>query len=244
MTQETDMRWNDFWSRFGREAYDEINVLEEYAKMTDKAAEWAGKDRRVLDAGCGTGNLARKLGRNNKVTAIDYSPGMLEKAAEKTAGNENVELLQASVLSLPFADESYDVVVSVNVLFNLSDPARAIREAYRVLGKNGVLIVSSLLGHQGPTEDVIQQAAAYCKRTGVALDGLARVLRYQNILRSGNGFNYVPEEKEVIELIESCGFSILERQRVYFGNNCMIKAAKRPMNRMTQNHTECQWAAA
>lgn len=102
----------------------------------------------VLDVGCGTGTLAitakRRVGDAGRVTGIDASPEMLERAARKArrAGAE-VALQLAPVESLPFPDGSFDVVLSTLMMHHLPRATReqAAREIRRVLKPGGRVLV-------------------------------------------------------------------------------------------------------
>ena len=80
-----------------------------------QCARFADVGDRILDAGCGTGQVGvalRELGFNN-VVGFDFSPAMLERAGSTGA---YAELRQGSLLDeLPFAEHSFDAVVSVGV---------------------------------------------------------------------------------------------------------------------------------
>ena len=105
---------------------------------------------RVLDAGCGTGNygLAVLEAGVRHVTFLDASEGMLGMAKEKTKhiSDTRVKYIQHSLPTLPFEEESFDVVMFNNVLHHLdpngfSELRRAVEEAYRVLRKDGILVI-------------------------------------------------------------------------------------------------------
>jgi len=107
-------------------------VLDQYCE--------ANCDRRVLDAGCGTGSnllwLQRYAG-DGKIYGIDISFQALQMSRQR--GPER--LVQASVTELPFDDSSFDLVTSFDVLVQLPTPGadvQAIREMYRVLRPGGI----------------------------------------------------------------------------------------------------------
>ena len=99
---------------------------------------------RVLDCGAGTGSTgllaARKVGARGKVTLFDLSDDMLDVAREKaeTEGlHERVEFRAGDMVQLPFADDSFDVVLSTYSLCPLYAPARGALELYRVARPGG-----------------------------------------------------------------------------------------------------------
>ncbi|MDP9026645.1 MAG: methyltransferase domain-containing protein, partial [Actinomycetota bacterium] len=94
---------------------------------------------RLLDIACGTGMLlALAAERGARVTGLDVSPGMLQLAAEQAP---SAELVLADLQSLPFADETFDVVTGINAFVFAEDSRRAITEAARVLAPGGRLVV-------------------------------------------------------------------------------------------------------
>lgn len=97
----------------------------------------------VLDDGTGPGFFPALLTpMGYRVTAIDYSEEMVLKARERlSAMNINAHVLQMDAQNLQFADESFDAVVSRNVLWNLDDPAKAYCEIHRVLRPKGKVII-------------------------------------------------------------------------------------------------------
>ncbi len=92
---------------------------------------------RVLDACCGTGELALAAERaGGRVTGLDFSERMLERARGKSTA---IEWVRADVLEMPFADESFDVVTVGFGVRNVADLERALAECARVLRPGGRL---------------------------------------------------------------------------------------------------------
>lgn len=97
----------------------------------------------VLDIGCGTGNYSLELAKKGlKVTGVDISTGMLAEAKAKAsrAGLE-ISFHVADAMSLPFPDQSFDIVLAVSAVEFVPDMQRALQEAYRVLKAGGRLVV-------------------------------------------------------------------------------------------------------
>lgn len=101
----------------------------------------------VLDAGCGGGkNIANLLGRitNGKVYGVDYSPASVEKAKKhnkKALALGKAEILQASVSSLPFSNETFDIVTAFETVYFWPDLINDFKEVKRVLNKGGRFLI-------------------------------------------------------------------------------------------------------
>jgi len=97
---------------------------------------------RVLDVGCGTGGLIRTMQAAHpewRCTGLDVMPLACELARERAGG---VEIVQGSILELPFSDVSFDVVIGADVICQVVDSARAVRELARVTRPGGVVVVN------------------------------------------------------------------------------------------------------
>ena len=116
------------------------------------AADAAGAphpQRNILDAGCGTGGLILRMRAAEPAAAgkpawrwsgIDFMPLACE-LARKRCGPE-VEIREASITALPFADASFDAVVSADVICQVVDAEVAVKEFFRVLRPGGVVVIN------------------------------------------------------------------------------------------------------
>ncbi len=127
-----------------------IRLLSDFER---KAAAFcfSGSRGRVLDAGCGNGNLLLKAlekemmeDRATEFVGMDFSRNMLGRAKCRASDDLRAAFLQGSVTCLPFQDQSFDWVASSGVLTCLPNPeasAEALQEFSRVLKPGGVLVV-------------------------------------------------------------------------------------------------------
>jgi SAM-dependent methyltransferase len=95
---------------------------------------------RVLEVGCGWGELAEWIARETgaDVVAVDLSPRMVDLARER-----GVDARLADVEELPFADETFDVVVAAWMLYHVPDLERGLAEIARVLRPGGTLVAAT-----------------------------------------------------------------------------------------------------
>ncbi len=102
---------------------------------------------RVLDACCGTGDLALAgVAAGGRVTGLDFSERMLERARQKSP---LVEWLQGDVLELPFADGVFDAATVGFGIRNVSDLGAGLHELRRVLAADGRLAILEITQPQG-----------------------------------------------------------------------------------------------
>lgn len=103
-------------------------------------------DAMVLDLCCGTGDLAFALARHAKarIVGADFSHTMLVRARGKAAGGVGapaIPFVEADALSLPLADESFDLVTTAFGFRNLANYQAGLREVFRVLKPGGSLAI-------------------------------------------------------------------------------------------------------
>jgi SAM-dependent methyltransferase len=100
------------------------------------------KPRTMLDAGCGEGRFCRMLAeRGIETTGIDPTPSFIAHARTRHPAGR---YLEAKAEALPFADASFDLVVSYLTLIDIPDIAPAIAEMTRVMKPGGALLVANL----------------------------------------------------------------------------------------------------
>jgi ubiquinone/menaquinone biosynthesis C-methylase UbiE len=177
---------------------DEYNQVEGYNRDADLGlgcglpTQYAGikPGNHVLDLGSGAGNdcfIARTLvGETGKVTGIDFTDSMIEKAnknLEKT-GFENISFIKGDIEDMPLPDNSFDVVVSNCVLNLVPDKIKAFTEIKRVLKKGGHFCVSDVVLKGNLPEKLRTDAEMYtgCVSGAIAMDKYLKIIEQSGFI--------------------------------------------------------------
>ena len=147
--KEAKLQWDSraqFWKERSVNMWDDgsrkeiIHFVEKHMK----------KGIKVYDIGCGDGYGSYKLDKAKyDVVGMDISSEMINRAKERIADDE-IPFIQGDVMDLPFADNSCDGIMSINVLEWTEVPADALKQLSRVLKKDGLLCVGILGPTAGP----------------------------------------------------------------------------------------------
>lgn len=168
---------------------------------------------RILDVGCGTADLALEFARWGRVIGCDFCQPMLRVGAEKVAGR-GISLLGADALCLPFADASFDVVVSAFVLRNLVDIDRGFAEMRRVLRPGGAMAVLDFGMPETPVMRILYRwyFLKVLPRIGKAISGVDGPYAY--LPSSVQSF---PPVGELRRRAEQAGFDQVQSRRLTGG---------------------------
>lgn len=145
----------------------------------------------VLDIGCGGGATLKRMEKlvpEGHLTGVDYSAVSVKLSQETNAGDirkGRMEILEASVEQLPFADGTFDKIVTVESFYFWPNPAENLKEVLRTLKAGGVFLLIA---------DIYQKEA-------MAEETLENIRRYQL-------FN--PTKEEFRKLFEQAGFQKVE----------------------------------
>jgi demethylmenaquinone methyltransferase / 2-methoxy-6-polyprenyl-1,4-benzoquinol methylase len=116
-----------------------------------------GPVRRILDLGCGTGELTRLTAHHfpeAEVVGVDFTAAMIAVARRRTSGPSNGRRIgygRGTAMHLPFADGTFDLATNAFLARNLADLDGALAEMRRVLRPGGVLLVLEITEPASPT---------------------------------------------------------------------------------------------
>ena len=152
--------WEEIWGEhmhhgyYGRGGTYRLNRRQAQIDLIEELLVWAEGDTsnnppsRILDLGCGIGGsslyLAEKLGA--QVTGISLSPVQIKRARERALNQglaNQVTFEVANALEMPFADQSFDWVWSLESGEHMPDKTKFLQECYRVLKPGGRLILAT-----------------------------------------------------------------------------------------------------
>ncbi|WP_256381559.1 class I SAM-dependent methyltransferase [Thermococcus sp. EP1] len=119
----------------------------QYVDRTEKKLVFSmikSKNGKALDLGCGTGNYTLELYmRGFDVVGVDLSEEMLKIARKKLP---HVKFIRASAYSLPFEENTFDLVLSITMFEFIHKPELALNEIYRVLRPGGEVVIGTMNG--------------------------------------------------------------------------------------------------
>lgn len=145
------MRTQDVAAAYDRWApvYDVVfgGVFKSGRRQSIEAAEAVGG--RILEVGVGTGISLPQYGGKNRLTGIDISDSMLNKARERVRklGLDNIdEITVMDAEHLTFEDDSFDVIVAQYVVTAVPNPEAALDEFIRVLRPGGEVVITTRIG--------------------------------------------------------------------------------------------------
>lgn len=151
----------------------------------------------VLDLGSGAGNdcfVARaEVGPSGKVTGIDFTEEMIDKAVKNNLklGYQNIEFVLGDIENMPFEDNTYDVAISNCVLNLVPDKKAAFREIFRVLKSEGHMCISDVVIKGNLPDKLINDVALYAG----CISGALPVDEYLEVIKNA-GFKNITIDKE------------------------------------------------
>jgi demethylmenaquinone methyltransferase/2-methoxy-6-polyprenyl-1,4-benzoquinol methylase len=204
--------------------YDAMNRVmtagmdQRWRRLAVSEVVWPGD--RVLDACCGTGDLAVAAERRGgRVVGLDFSGRMLERARRKSG---TIEWVQGDALALPFGDAEFDAATVGFGVRNLADLAGGLRELNRVLRPGAKLAVLEITRPRG----VLRPFFRLWFDVLVPLAG--------RVLPGGSAYTYLPASvrrfpgpDDLSALLEGAGFEDV-RYRLLGGGIVALHVGRRP----------------
>jgi demethylmenaquinone methyltransferase/2-methoxy-6-polyprenyl-1,4-benzoquinol methylase len=174
-----------------------------WRRLAVREVVWPGD--RVLDACCGTGDLAVQAERRGgRVVGLDFSPRMLERARRKSG---TIEWVQGDALALPFSDADFDSATVGFGVRNLEDLEGGLRELARVLRPGGKVAVLEITRPRG----ILRPFFRLWFDVLVPLAG--------RVLPGGEAYTYLPASvrrfpgpEDLSALMERAGFESVQYQ--------------------------------
>ncbi len=160
--------YDEFSRSYDREREDGYHALVDQLEAEIVLAR--GRGARVLEAGCGTGMVLRRVAPEARLAVgADLSHGMVGRAADR-----GLRVVAASILHLPFADGAFDVAYSLKVLAHVREIESALAELARVVRPGGVVLaefynpfslryLAKSLGGPGKIGERLTEAAVFTR---------------------------------------------------------------------------------
>jgi demethylmenaquinone methyltransferase/2-methoxy-6-polyprenyl-1,4-benzoquinol methylase len=173
---------------------------------------------RVVDLGCGTGDLCRVLGRAGlRAVGVDMAAGMLAKA------HTSAPLVRADALRLPMGDATVDGAISGFALRNVVDIAACFREAARVIRPGGRAVFLEV--SEPPSPIVRRLHALYFRRIVPMVGGLLSDRRAYAYLPASTA--YLPSPADLLRLLTDAGFARCRRVQLGAGAAQLLIGTRR-----------------
>jgi demethylmenaquinone methyltransferase / 2-methoxy-6-polyprenyl-1,4-benzoquinol methylase len=189
-----------------------------WRRLAVREVVWPGD--RVLDACCGTGDLAVEAERRGgRVVGLDFSQQMLERARRKSG---TIEWVQGDALSLPFGDGDFDAATVGFGVRNLADLDQGLRELWRVLRTEGKIAVLEITRPRGVLRPFFR----------IWLDAMIPLAG--RFLPGGKAYTYLPASvrrfpgpQDLSKLFEQAGFRDVRYRLLGGGSVALHTAVKR-----------------
>jgi len=137
VAKETKVRWD----RIAKH-YSLVEFLSEWYLAPFRKILWAHASGNILEAGVGSGLNIAYYPQGARVTAVDLSGAMMQKAQERALGrNREVTFKEADLCDLPFTGGSFDTAAATFVFCSVPEPVACLRELARVTKRDGRILL-------------------------------------------------------------------------------------------------------
>lgn len=229
---------SQFWTRYLK-VYDVLNLLIPYQELLETiCAELEIKPgEKILEAGCGTGNLAIKIKeKGGDVIGLDNCKEALEIYKEK---DPNAKILLADLTkNLPFSDNYFDKIVCSNTLYIIPKEKHlsVLKEFYRILKPQGKIVLVNPVKGGSPIKIYLEGIRKSLKRNGcwktlktliLMIAPTIQILYYNSKIRkedekgSYHFFDFNEQEK----LLQKTGFRTISQTKFVYANQSILNVA-------------------
>lgn len=168
-----------FWGRWTMRA-----MNKDHDALTDWGLSYltVNGEEKILDVGCGGGKTVKKLAQAtcNTVWGADISATAVNEAFhtnKKAVKSGHVMICKAGVFSLPFDNDTFDIVTAVETVYFWPDLEAALKEIYRVMVKDGQLMILTDARADGPHPEKIAEVAEHIHLRLPSANSLADAMR-------------------------------------------------------------------
>ena len=182
----------------------------------------------LLDIAAGTGDIALEALRQQptaRAHGADFALGMM-RVGQRRRGGERIGWAGADALQLPYADASFDAVVSGYLLRNVIDIPQALAEQRRVLKRGGRIVI---LDTSPPPDNLLKPLIMLHLKVGIPL--LGRLVAGKD---AADAYRYLPEStaafktpQELAQLVANAGFADVRYRQFMLGTMAVHWAVKR-----------------
>jgi len=226
--------WNEYFK-----VYDVLNLAIPYQELLDAIVSTLEikEGDLVLDAGCGTGNLAIKMKEKGaKVIGIDICAEALDRYHKKHPDAEKI--IHDLKDTLPFSDNHFDKLALNNVIYTLDKNKREIifKEFYRVLKPGGKIVAadprkemkSYIIYYDAVKKNKKKQGII---KTIILVSKMAipaiKMFHFNTLIvreSVGGDYDFI-EEKEILELLKHSGFKDISDNVLVYSNQSIMNSA-------------------
>jgi ubiquinone/menaquinone biosynthesis C-methylase UbiE len=231
------MKKPNFWGRYFK-VYDTLNLLIPYQELLEKITEELDiiPGEKILDAGCGTGNLALKIkAKRGEVIGLDNCQEALDIYTKKHSSASTV--LSDLSQSLPFPNGYFDKIVVNNTLylFPKEKQRKILKEFFRILKEGGKIVISNPKKGFSPLKIYQQGIKQNIKKEGLAktlkvvlkmLSSTLKILYYNSYIKKESSYCFLTPQEQKELLIEEGFVRISGAERVYANQGIMQSAYK------------------
>ena len=212
--------------------YDFMNDLmtfKNHSKWKKEIAEIAkySSPRKILDVATGTGDIAINMSKINgsKVEGVDVSENMLKIARKKIdkLKIDNISLKTCEAENLFFNDNHFDIISIGYGVRNFSDLEKGLSESYRVLKKNGKLIILETSIPENPVIKFLYTFITSIYIPLIAFIFSGKTKAYLYLLESTKNF---PPKNKFLEILSKIGFKKVETRKKLYGASTIYIVSK------------------